>query len=554
MKNKLFMKGMGFIASLMLSFCILPVAAQAEEIAIAPRSLPAAPRITFDPNGVDLGENIEITVTFMDTMNRKVPFTIELTKGAEIAANISVEDVEFQTNNNIVSMDSVKAHEDLSGMDVVTGQCLRSRRSSFKFMVQAPVDAKDFQVILKTDSSNNLYKTIISDNIPVISGLTLNAPDIVNDVDPFNVSGMAKYKNQSVPENTHMFMEIVNQDPEKPYFYEVQMVEPIIKDEYKFQSIQLPSDYEDGDYTIQVYLMDNEEYKLIGYAEKDVKFIKKPDVLQVSIYSSQLDKYYTLDNPEPGQGVTYPELYVNPAGGWYVPNGKNIQAKVILKSVSEALNPKFVVTTSFGNQEFPAAVSGTALTAGLDPLRTTQTVVVDGVERNPFIYFVYTKPDGTEKKVFVGDLEPLKDPHGYLFDWDTLEAIADAEVTLYRMDEATKEWVLWADPKGSQANPQKTNEKGEFDWNVENGQYEIRIYHPDYHRDGTFYSSLLDPEHGSIHVPYDSNIRIRLQKSTQKPDNVTETAKNSQEGIIQKAKPGTDTDTEAPASTDTKAE
>lgn len=285
MKSKIFMKSMGVISSLMLGFSILPATAQAE--GITPRSLPTAPVITFDADEVDGGEKIGVTVTFADTMNREVPFTIELTENAELAQDISVDDITFKTNNKIVPMSSVTLHDDFNGMDVLTGKCVKNKMSSFQFTVEAPVAATSFQVILKTDSSNEMLKTITSEKIPILSGLTIEAPDILNDVDLFDVTGTAKYKHQSVPENTHMYLEIVNQDPEKPDFHEIQLLTKVVNDEYCFSSIKLPSDYEDGAYIIKVYLWDDEHYKLIGYAEKTVQFIasevsltiEAPDIL-----------------------------------------------------------------------------------------------------------------------------------------------------------------------------------------------------------------------------------------------------------------------------------
>lgn len=538
MKNKILRRGMLLISALVLSLSILPSHLRANEI--MPRSINRAPKIIFDTNGVDGGDSIEVTVTFADTMEREVPFTIELTRGAIIDPNTTVNDIVFKTNDNrkTVPMSEVKVNEDFDGMTVKTGKCVKNKISSFKFLVEAPVDARDFQVILKTDSVYPAYKTVTSDNIKVISGLTIEAPDVVNDVDRFNVTGLAKYKHQSVPKNSHMFMEIVNKDPEKPYFEQIQMVEPIVNDEYQFNSLKLSSDYEDGDYIIKVYLWDDEQDKLIGYAEKDVKFIKRPDVLQVSIYAQQLGRYYTLDDPEPGKGVTYPRLYVYPAKGWYVPDdfhgNHNIQAKVIIKSEEEAkgaTNARFVVTTSFGDQVFPAIRSGTNFSASLRPLRMQQTVVVDGVRRKPFINLVYTKEDGTENKIFVGELEPILDPSGYIIDGDTNEVIADAEVTLYRRNEENDSWVLWSDPTGKQPNPQVTNANGRFAWDVENGDYEVRVYHPDYHKTGEFYSTLLDPDYGIISVPPEkSDIRIVLHKQKVEPEPEPE--------------PGTETETE----------
>lgn len=539
MKSKSLKKCMILMSALMLGFCMLPSHAKADDEGWSSRSINRNPKIAYDANGVDGGENIDITISFADTMTRKVPFSIEVTRGAIIAEDTTVDDIVFKTNNRTVPMDSVKVNEDLSGMDVVTGQCVKNKVSTFTFSVQAPIDARDFQVILKSDSPIPIYETVTSGKIRIISGLTIESPDVVNDVDRFDITGLAKYKHQSVPENSHMFVEIVNADPDQPYFKEIQMINPIVNDEYSFEDIKLTSDYEDGDYIIKVYLWDDEQDALIGYAEKDIKFIKKPDVLQISIYAQQLGRYYTLDDPAPGQGVTYPRLYVYPAQGWYVPDDNlhgnhNIQAKVILKSDKEAAgatDAKFVVTTSFGDQVFPAIKSGTTFSASLRPLRSTQTVVVDGVERKPFINLVYKRADGIENKVFVGELEPILDPSGYIYDGDTDEVIAGAEVTLYRLNEETNDWVLWSDPTGNQENPQITNEKGRFAWDVENGQYEVRVYHKDYHKAGEFYSTLLDPDYGIINVPPEkSDIRIVLHKQKAEPEPEPETETESDAG------------------------
>lgn len=525
--NKRIKKGIALLTCFVMALGLLSgTSFTSNALDIGPRSIISVPKITFNPPEVDGGGIIDVTIQFTDTMQRVVPFSVELTKGAVILAD-DLSDIVFKTNNVVKPITKLDVSPDGVSMDLITGIVTKNKPSTFTFKVEAPIDASNFQVILDTDSSNALFKTVASNPVKIVSGLTIEAPDLVDDVDPFDVYGLATYKGQNPPANSHMFMEIVHTDPTKPYFYEVQLVESIVNGEYKFSGITLPTDYEDGKYLIKVYLYDNDTDTLIGYVEKEVEFKKRPDVLQVQIYCQQRGVYVTRNNPLPGEGVLYKGLYVWPATGWYVPDDPghgdhNIQASATLKKLDEvkqARDAKFIVKSSFPDQPYDAVKTNNKFTGNLRPLRTTQTMIENGVERRPYIILQYTL-NGEVKEVFIGELEPIIDPAGYVYDSDTKVPIEGAIATLYKYDEEDEMWLEWEDPNGVQLNPQTTAADGKYAWDVESGSFDIKIYHPDYHKDvENCFSTMYDPNYGIIVVPPERfDINVGLKKPAPEPE------------------------------------
>lgn len=105
--------------------------------------------------------------------------------------------------------------------------------------------------------------------------ITIEAPDIINNVEEFDVSGTASYTDGDIPANHHIFLEIVNKDLDKPYIYEIQMVTSAVNGEYRFSSIRIPSGYADDTYLIRTYLWDDDADVLIAMNEKEVLLINQ---------------------------------------------------------------------------------------------------------------------------------------------------------------------------------------------------------------------------------------------------------------------------------------
>lgn len=529
-------KGISLILTLALVLG-LAITGSAEEV--SPFIVQMPPEIVIDENGVDCDEITYVTIIFKDTSDRKVPLSIEVTNGATFAAEKN-DDIEFKTGNAVRPITSFTYNDqnEPTQMDVITGICKRGSFNYLKVPVKAPIMAAKFNVIVKTDSTNPemIYRERTSSPIRVISGLTIDCPDLVNDVDKFNIVGTATYKKATPPANSHVFLEIVNEDPDKPQFLSlgdnVNFNQPVEQDRYSYLNVKLPMEYdgdvyEDGNYIIRLYLMDK-DYNTIGYAEKEIKFVKKPDILQLSIYAPQLGRYESITDPQKGEGVEYRGLLVHPGFGYLVPDdghgNHNIQSKVVMKKLAEAQgakDAKFVVHTAVdvGDptvklQEFPAVRTDASFNANLRPLTVPpMNFEEDGVTRVPYISFEYTRvSDNIPVSIYVGLLEPILDPSGWVLDAETREPIVNAKVTLYKENEDGS-WSLWVDSTGNQENPQMTNEKGKFRWDVEDGNYDVRVYHPDYVGEGLEYSTLNDPNHGIIQVPPErDDVEILLPK------------------------------------------
>lgn len=533
-------RSFALILSIMLLLGSISLNSLAAEI--SPMFLPLAPVITFDTDGVDPGEIVNVTITFKDISSRKVPFTIAVTNDAELVVNNN-SDVQFETNGITKNMDTVTVNSSKSEMTVLTDTVAGGKTSSITFPVLAPLMSANFKVILTTDAITPSIKTV-EEEIEIISGLTINAPDVLNDVDLFDVFGNAMYKKQTPPVNSVVFMQITNLDPTKPAFQEIQLFSDIVNDKYEFNDVKLSSDYEDGDYLIQVVLVNQDTGDILGYAEKQVKFIKKPDVLQKMIKSQGQQRYVSINDPLDDEGVFYPHLLVYPARGYIVPmpgdhhGDHSIQSKVTLKSQAEvngAKGAEFIVHTYLNGQlilsRYPATKIANAFEGDLKPLATEPLIIEDkGVVRRPYVELAYTRADGVEVLIYVGELECILDPGGIVVDEDG-NPVSDAIVTLYRFDEEDEVWVIWDDPTGNQINPQTTDEDGSFAWDVEDGQYDVRVYHGDYHNPGEDYSTRLDPDVGIINVPPEKKdiliiLKNKKAEEVETEDSIEETYRN----------------------------
>lgn len=525
-------KSIAALMTLVMMVCLSIVAIANDR---DPRQLLTPPKITFDANEVDSEGITMVTVSFRETLIREVPFSIELTNGAIFSVD-SIDDIQFVSNGVTVPMSNYSISADGTTMDVVTGQTAGPTSTignSFTFAVQAPIVATKFQVILRTDSTNpNLaYREITSTPVKIISGLTIEAPDVLDDVNQFDIYGTATYRKITPPAGSMVFFEVVNADLTKPQFLEfgnIEFFDQVVENgAYRYSDLILPTfqpdgieEYEDGNYIIKIYLL-GPDYNTIGYAEKEVTFKKKPNIAQISIYAPQLGRYEaTKDWPEEGDIVDYRALLVHPGYDFTVPDdghgNHNIQSKIVFKLLKEATsitNARFVAHTAYPPQSFTAIRTDKSFNASLRPLKVPpQNFVENGVSKAPYISFDYIDANGEAKSIVIGTLEPKMDPAGWVLDAETKEPIKGATVTLYKENEDGS-WSMWEDPTGEQENPQISDELGKFKWDVEDGNYDVRVFHPDYVREGLEYSTLNDPNYGVISVPPEKyDIEILLPK------------------------------------------
>lgn len=127
-----------------------------------------------------------------------------------------------------------------------------------------------------TAAASEREEDVTDEEIEIYDGtISIEAPDIINNVDAFDVYGTISYKGGEVTNKHHIFLEIVNKDPDKPYIYEIQLAVETVNGEYRFSSIRIPSGYADDTYLINVYLWDDDLDKLLALNEKEVILINQ---------------------------------------------------------------------------------------------------------------------------------------------------------------------------------------------------------------------------------------------------------------------------------------
>lgn len=463
-------------------------------------------QLSFDAEEAWGSEDVEVTIRFMETMARNVPLTIEVTNGAEIMVD-GISDVRFETGLPMVggtgtprAIHSVSVNNNRSSMTLETGMTNMFSWSTVTFTVKAPLMSTSFSV---NATSDNVNKDLDANgDIAVRSGLTINAPSLVDDVNTFTIYGNAMWNRNPPPQGSYVFLEIVDRNnPGSVNFTESQHLAFVVGDEYTTgNTMHLFSDNPDGMYLIRAFLVNPITWEFIGYAEREIEYKKRPDVLRVSLARPNFPEAFVVD-PLPGTGARL--TGVTTASSRYVLASHTVTARATLKypaEVAAATNARFVAYTTYGQQTFPATKMGSSFYAQLNNLRTDTTVTVNGVTREPFVVLRYTH-QGEEKEIYIGALQIIIDPAGFVFDADTGLPVEGATVTLWRQDDNDESnWLLWEAHDG-QVNPQITDSTGEFMWDVEDGTYKIMVYHPDYNTIDSQYSTLFDPEIGLIVIP-----------------------------------------------------
>ena len=480
-------------------------------IEITPNSIPVPITIQFETDEVWGQDEVEVTVNFRDTSTRKVPFTVNVTNGAEILV-YSISDVEFVSNGISSDIDSFDVSPDGSTMTLVTGICQLNKQSSFTFKVKAPLISISFSVTASADNTNPYLNG--NATTPVLSGLTLEAPSSVTDLDTFTIYGDARWKRDLPPAGAYVYIEIVDLNDPSLFFIESQYLAFVENGAYSTgNTMHLVSNFPDGNYLIRAYLINPITWDYIGYAQKEIRYTKRPDVLDVSLERTGAPVVVKID-PQQGNGIR-DGVYLTgvrvaiPTRIVYSWN--NVTARVTMKyqdEIDNALNARFVVYTTYGPQYFAAEKIGKQFYSYMAGLKTD--LKAQNSNLDPYVYLEYTY-NNELKTIFVGFMSIIIDPAGNVVDAITGLPVQGAIVTLYKKN-ANRSWSAWQ-PPADQVNPKTTDATGAFEWDVEEGTYMIMVYHHDYNTISTQYSTLTDPNIGLIEIPPErADIIIRLPK------------------------------------------
>ncbi len=100
------------------------------------------------------------------------------------------------------------------------------------------------------------------------------------------------------------------------------------------------------------------------------------------------------------------------------------------------------------------------------------------------------------------------DPEGYIYrtEKDGMKTrISDAEVSLYQMNQTTKQYEIWSAKEYQQKNPQITDDTGNYSFLVPLGTYYLKVEHPNY---SVYQSEIFVVKEGSgIHI----NIELKTK-------------------------------------------
>lgn len=485
-------------------------------------------RIVPETTQVHGAATMKVTATWTDTGNLPLLATVTVTNGAKLTAE-DEDDITFLSNNLSTQrpVTNLNVNADLNQMTFVTGINRMLQRSSIEFEIEAPLGNRHFEVTVflgKEDgtSISNATNTATFSDINVISGLsveTRNAPDgeEIDDIDDYHafyVTGMAWYKGTDAPDPSYILVVITNKETEE-VVGEYEQIVDINNREYQFGPIVMPSKFDDGTYVVSAYMIndDPDDPRILGSSSKEVNFKKMPDIFEVAIYNQlkniRASQSFIKSYDEPK--ILFEYISVN--GSYNILSGWDVAASVQFKNASNVASSRFRVHTTYGVSEFAGSRSGNLVFANLRTFRTQP--YISGSQR-PYVECLVTYKDGSTELIYIGDLRIAVDPSGFITDADSGEPVVGATCTLYMKDPETDEWVLWDDPTEQQPNPCITGADGKYAWDVQDGSYDVRVYHPDYYdSEELFYSTLLDPRYGELVVPPEqTNINIQLSKQT----------------------------------------
>lgn len=464
---------------------------------------------------------VQITAYWMQgPVAQEEPVTITISNEGMALDEASYE-IEHTTNvgranesTTIISNATINA--DLDVMEFTTGVNAKNTLHSISFWVEAPLGKRNFTVKVKIDSGREtLDKNTVIIPFNVISGLTVDVVDDsqtvlgqIDDYNPFFVEGLAWYKGGDAPNPSILSISMFNKTTGEEVVEFLDTVD-IVNRNYNHGPLIMPSTYDDGIYVVTVHLVDMSGMfpRLLGEATTEVNFVKLPDIFTKGIYklSTRLGSYVDTKD-DPNRFAEYSFLTVDGSGNPV--GGEAVGAKVILKNASNVnlANSRFVVSTGYGNYTFPVTRSGNDISAALNGIRA-------GVAPQPSVRAFIARTDGSIEEYYVGVINVVvrTDPAGVIIDGETRELISGATCTL-RVFDPEQGYVDWVDVTGLQPNPVITTEDGKFQWDVDDGKYEVVVYHPDYHlSEHTAYSTLTDENIGEMVVPPEHlNLEIKL--------------------------------------------
>ncbi|MCL2400387.1 MAG: carboxypeptidase-like regulatory domain-containing protein [Defluviitaleaceae bacterium] len=493
-------------------------------IEIEPFAVLPSGQISLSPDVIFALDYVYVTLTYMATTASPRTFTITLPYGGEFLVT-SPADVTFVAGLNGATQNAteVKVTYDTKPtmneytLTLTTPNNAAFQQNTIRFRVQAPLMSSYLRFNVDVDLGYFFPPGGQYIRFPMRSYLTIEAPNVVDDVTPFVISGYALVRGEDdtpvyAPPGSFVLLEIVRVHEDATADQFPSFIATITGERYH-QDVILVNDngYESGEFLIRAYLMSADGLRIYAFAERPITVLKRPDIVRIALQRDNGGIDSRVDPEEWRMDPTHPatdeerlflrSVVVDLGPGFWVRGGSPVTASVQMKLESAAQNvtdAEFVLQTTHGTHRLDATLDGSTFSARFAGF---QSNIFLSPGRRPYVEFTYTL-DGETRTIRLGYLQIIVDPEGTIHDAETGEAIVGATVTLLRLDGEVIDgvahgfWEVWVS-HNDQLNPQITGSDGRFQWDVEDGWYDIRVEHPDY----GFFLLSMHSDYGYLEVP-----------------------------------------------------
>lgn len=437
--------------------------------------------------GYYAGDKEEISISFMPTHSGSEPITITVSDGAKINVDpLSPTTLTYTVAGKTANYTNLKVSDDKSTLTFNADGLVKNRIVKITIEIITPENATAFSINAKVGTISAPSLTY-----QMLSSIVIAVPSSIRDTTLFTISGNVR-KLSSLSMGT-VLLKIRDNYGNSVIERQAQYYSD---GSYTFNQLSLRG-WTGGNYTAEVTLCDSSLYQ--GKAVQSF-YMENAVTITPTYYNLYTRNGYSARGVNP---VGFHSIVTNYN---YVPlSGYELTAEVTLNNISDIAGARYLYDTGFGTYIYNAVLSGNILKANLTNYR---------INRMANLTLEITRTDGSTETFWVGYINFVHDPAGYIYDIDTGERIAGAVATLYYRHSfiTNNEWELWQEDLG-QINPIITGADGTFSWLVSPGEYEVRVYHPDYHNEGEYYSTFHDPQYGVIVVPPEKlDVFIGLKK------------------------------------------
>lgn len=225
-------------------------------------------------------EEIEVKITWLESMAIKEPVTITATNDARILVE-HISDIVFETDGIQKEISALVLEKD--NVKFMTGMAAGRSICTLTFKIQAPVAAGEFMVSAKVaaQTATNTMSNYIERAFQVTSGLTVETTaETIYGNFPFDVFGEVNYKKQEQNPDLIISLDIYHEETGE-IVYELTGADYPKDNTYNIGPMVFPDSCEDGTYIVYVTLADG--WDIIGSASKKITYIKSPLTVETSL-------------------------------------------------------------------------------------------------------------------------------------------------------------------------------------------------------------------------------------------------------------------------------